>query len=60
MTTLTQATSNEIDELMNSDAYAEFIMQQDDLLICNGHMLLAATESLVMFDEFLASLNLYE
>lgn len=55
--------SNEytLDELHQSDAYANFIMDHpDDRPICNGDMLLEAMEDGYLFDEFLASIGYEE
>jgi hypothetical protein len=47
-----------LDELHQSDAYANFIMDHpDDRPICNGDMLLEAMEDGYLFDEFLASIG---
>ncbi len=48
-----------LDELHQSDAYADFIMNNpDDRPICNGDMLLEAMEDGYLFDEFLASIGM--
>lgn len=46
-------TDAELDELTNSDEYAEYIMQHGDRPICNGDSLIVAMESLYLFDAFL-------
>lgn len=49
--------ATEIDELMYSDEYAEYIMEhcQGDRVICNGHTLLDAMEDGYLFKDFLES-----
>lgn len=50
-----------LDELHQSDTYANFIMDHpDDRPICNGDMLLEAMEDGYLFDEFLASIGYEE
>ena len=62
MTTLKLATSKQVSELLESDAYPEYIMKHcaGDRLIGNGEMLIDAQESQYLFEEFLASLGLTE
>ena len=62
MTTLTLATSNQVDALLESDAYPTFIMNNcgGDRLIGNGDMLIEAQEDGYLVEEFLASLGLTE
>ena len=50
-------TNSQIDDLMYSNEYAEFIMEhgKGDRVICNGHLLLEAMEDGYLFDEFLES-----
>ena len=45
----------QVEELMFSDEYAEFIMENSkgDRVICNDDSLLAAMESGYLFDEFM-------
>lgn len=48
-------TEKEVDDLMHSNEYGEFIMDNcaGDRMICNGDTLLDAMEEGYLFDEFL-------
>ena len=52
-------TNKMIEELMYSNEYAEFLMNdcKGEIVICNGDTLTEAMESGFMFEEFLATLK---
>ena len=52
---MTSFTEQELDDLMYSEEYAEYIMEhaQGDRIICNGHTLTAAMEDGYLWDDFL-------
>ena len=45
-----------LDELANSDAYMEYIMEHGDRPCYNGDMLIGLAESFYLFDDFVESL----
>ncbi len=51
---------NDLDDLMYSAEYANYIMDNGDRLVCNGDMLLELQESGYLFDEFLESIGVVE
>lgn len=52
-------TEAELDELSNSEEYAEYIMNNcgGDRVICDGDTLLLAMEDNYLFDAFIDSIN---
>ena len=50
-------TDQELDELMYSDEYMEYIMANGDQPCCNGDMLIELAEDGYLFDEFINSLE---
>lgn len=55
-------TPSEIDDLMYSGAYTEYIMENagGSRVICNGDTLLQAQEDGYLFDDFLDSIGVVE
>lgn len=49
--------NQDIEDLMYSDEYMEYIMKHGDRVCCNGDMLLDLAEDGYMFDEFVKSLG---
>lgn len=54
---MTRPTIEQLEELIHSDDYMEYIMLHGDRPISNGHMLLDLAEDGYLWNEFLESIN---